>query len=117
MAGIYIETKLRPCYVTTYKRDPEKRGRVLVKDGEVKCLFHCWCADSDVIPPSPMVGGHNGGVVTNVLGLVEREDGIVRKVNPEDIRFCDNRHQEYSFNTPDSDEISKKIDAAYLETL
>ena len=100
MAGLYIEQSLRPCYVMTYKSDPKQRGR-LIKDREEKALFHCWEQTSDVIGPSPMVGGHSGGVIAGVVAIVEREDGRVGRVRPEDIRFCDNKFQEYAFEEED----------------
>lgn len=96
MAGLYIEPKLRPCYIMIYKPDPKRRG-ALTKDGEEKALFHCWEQTSDVISPSVMIGGHGGGVVAGMAAIVEREDGRVGRVRPEDIRFCDNIFREYSF--------------------
>lgn len=90
------KNELRPCYVTVYKNDTEKRGR-LKKDGEVKALFHCWEQTSEVVAPSPMFGGHNGGIISGILGIVEREDGVVGRVKPEDIRFADNVRQECAF--------------------
>ena len=70
MAGFYIELKRRPCYVD------EKRA-----------LFNCWSQESEIIAPSLYVGGHGGGVISGVLGIVEFEDGTVARVNPERIRF------------------------------
>lgn len=96
MAGFYIEPALRPCYVMIYERDPKRRG-MLIRDREEKALFHCWEQTSDVIEPSPMVGGHSGGVIAGMAAIVEREDGRVGRVRPEDIRFCDNKFKEYTF--------------------
>ena len=31
-------------------------------------LFHCWEHRSDVIAPSPMIGGHPGGQISMVYG-------------------------------------------------
>lgn len=52
-----------------------------------------------MIPPSITLGGHNGGVVSGVIGIVELEDGqIVRVTDPTAIRFTDNIFSEYSFD-------------------
>ncbi len=53
--------------------------------------FHTWEQYSKPIEPSPMVGGHPGGVVSYILGIVEFEDGI-RRVDPTEIKFCDEEH-------------------------
>lgn len=53
--------------------------------------FQCWEHYSDVISPSPMMGGHLGGAVSFVRGIVEFPDGV-RPVNVTDIRFCDETH-------------------------
>ena len=85
MAAITFETKLRPCLV----------------DGK-KSLFHCWCHVSEIVCPSVLQGGHNGGVVATTLGLVENEKGDVRKVYPERITFLDNGiFQDYDFTRAD----------------
>ncbi len=66
------ETNLRSCEV----------------DGR-KALFHKWTEVSQIIPPSPMIGGHEGGIVRSALGIVEYEDGTVGTVYPERIKFTD----------------------------
>lgn len=73
MATFSIGPKLRPC---------------LYKDK--KALFHCWFQVSEIVAPSIMNGGHGGGVISGVLGLVEDEDGYMHKVYPEKIQFLDN---------------------------
>lgn len=75
---IKIEFYLRPCIV-----------------GQQRALFHCWEQRSEVIPPSPMIGGHSGGTVTQVLGIIEREDGTIHKAYPEEIRFIDGDAKRY----------------------
>lgn len=101
MAGLYVKTELRPCYVTTYKTDDKCCPK---KDVEVKALFHCWSQESNVVPPSIMVGGHSGGVVSGILGVVEFESGKVRKVDPSDIRFCPGEFKNYCFSKEATDE-------------
>lgn len=75
---IKIEFNLRPCIV-----------------GHQRALFHCWEQRSEVILPSPMVGGHSGGVVSLNLGIIEREDGTIHEAYPEEIRFIDGAAKRY----------------------
>lgn len=52
-----------------------------------KAYFHKWADISYIVPPSLMVGGHNGGQVSNTLGIIEYEDGTVAEVEPTSIKF------------------------------
>lgn len=71
MGGMYVSTvDYRPCIV----------------DG-MKATFHRWADKSWIVPPSPMIGGHQGGVVQGVFAIVEMEDGTVREVEPEKVKF------------------------------
>lgn len=81
-----IKINLRPCVLTKYG-DKSK----------YKALFHCWIHYSDVIPPSNLRGGHNGGQVSDVYGLVELEDGSVEIVSPKSIRFLDSPFNDYAW--------------------
>ncbi|MDD3662271.1 MAG: hypothetical protein PHT84_00190 [Candidatus Pacebacteria bacterium] len=76
---------LRPCIVEM----PGKKYK--------NALFHRWIEKSEIVPPSPMVGGHSGGVLQFTLAIVEFEDGSVRKILPERIKFADNEIQKYCF--------------------
>ena len=69
---ISLIAERRPCYV----------------DGK-KAMFHTWEYRCEIVSPSIMVGGHNGGVQSWVFGIVEFEDGTVALVLPEKIRFAD----------------------------
>ena len=69
---ITIQHERRPCYV----------------DGK-KAMFHQWANRQEIIAPSVAVGGHGGGVVAAVFGIVEFEDGTVQERRPNDIRFAD----------------------------
>lgn len=81
MAGFYVELKRRICYV-----------------GEKRAMFHCWSQESRIVEPSIRVGGHGGGILAGVLGIVEFEDGAVAKVYPENIQFADGGgFEEYAF--------------------
>lgn len=66
-------------------------------DGKTKALFHRWEHWSEVIPPSPMVGGHGGGVIQGDFGIVEFKDGKIGKVLPGQIQFTDNIFKEFCF--------------------
>ena len=83
MAAMEVEMKreLRPCIV----------------NGKGKALFHMWEECSEIVPPSPLAGGHTGGVLKFVMGMVELEDGQIIKVNPTSVRFLDNKFIEYAF--------------------
>lgn len=65
--------------------DPKLR---LCKVGDKIGYFHTWEQKSDVIPPSPMRGGHPGGVVSQMFAIVEFTDGIER-VQPCNVKFYD----------------------------
>ena len=59
---------------------------------EKRAMFHCWSEVSQIVPPSPMMGGYPGGVISNTYGVVEFEDGRVKRVEPESIRFVNIGH-------------------------
>lgn len=85
---IEIGFKLRPCIV-----------------GQQRALFHCWEQRSEVVPPSSMVGGHSGGAVNQILGIIEREDGTIHKAYPEEIIFIDGAAKRYFLeNTTEEEE-------------
>ena len=68
--------QLRPCHISA---DNIRK----------KALFHCWSFNSEVIGPSPMIGGHKGGTIAYTTALVELEDGRVLDVFPDNIIFDD----------------------------
>ena len=70
----------RPCYVSG-----------------IKALFHKWEDKSEIVPPSVLKGGHNGGVISKTFGIVEFENGEVAEVEPRRIIFADNTFREYAF--------------------
>lgn len=88
MAGLNVEIKLRPCYI-------------LGKDSKQKALFHCWSYHSDIYAPSPMVGGHPGGVVARMSAIVELEDGSVTLIHPQSIKFVSGIFDEYVWDKED----------------
>lgn len=77
---ISIRGDLRPCIVINRK-----------------ALFHKWSDKSKIVEPSPMIGGHNGGVLKYTVGIIEYEDGTVTECYPYEIKFVDGKVKEYCF--------------------
>lgn len=50
--------------------------------------FHIWEQWSNVVDASLLRGGHPGGQIGQVYGIVEFKDGI-RRIDPAKIKFCD----------------------------
>ena len=63
------------------------RYRLCEVNGEIG-YFHRWEELCDVISPSPMIGGHPGGQISETYGIVEFPDRIV-EVRPTQIKFRD----------------------------
>lgn len=61
--------------------------RLCEVDGELG-YFHTWEQWSNVVDASPLRGGHPGGVVAQVYGIVEFKDRVER-VSPHRIKFYD----------------------------
>lgn len=55
--------------------------------------FHTWEHFSQPIEASIMIGGHPGGVVSYITGIVEFSDGSVRRVDPTRIIFVDDENE------------------------
>lgn len=86
-----MSIELRPCIIK-------------IEVGEVRGIFHCWEHISEIIEPSPLKGGHSGGVVAATVGLVELDDGSIIKVYPTSIRFVDNKVIQYFNENPINEE-------------
>ena len=71
--NIEVKQEIRPCYI----KDIEDR----------KALFHKWVHTKNLLGQEFEVG------------IVEYENGQIDEVAPRDIRFCDNKVKEYSFET------------------
>lgn len=69
----------------------EWETRLCEVDGEFG-YFHIWEQWSNVVDASPLRGGHPGGQVSQVYGIVEFKDGV-RRVDPVKIEFCDKINQ------------------------
>lgn len=64
--------------------------RLCEVNGEIG-YFHCWEHWSNVVDASPMIGGHPGGTVSTVCGIVEFSNGVQR-IDPTEILFCDEKN-------------------------
>lgn len=53
--------------------------------------FHLWEQWSNVVDASPLRGGHPGGQIGQVYGIVGFRDGV-RRVDPSSIKFCDEKN-------------------------
>ena len=53
--------------------------------------FHLWEQWSNVVDASPLRGGHPGGQIGQVYGIVEFREGV-RRVDPSSIKFCDEKN-------------------------
>ena len=62
--------------------------RICVVNGR-NAMFHCWEQVSEVVAPSPMRDGHQGGTLRYTVGIVEYENGRIEKVAPKNIIFKD----------------------------
>jgi len=83
---------LRPCIITSrdFLARIRRNNNIPNEEKEEKRgYFHRWEDVSRVIEPSPMVGGHSGGVERMTLAIVELEDGTVVRVQPYQIKFTD----------------------------
>lgn len=69
---IIVKMELRPCMVC---------GK--------KAFFHAWEHRQEIVPPSNLRGGHQGGQTSAILGLVEFEGGMMGRVYPDKIKFLD----------------------------
>lgn len=92
MAMFSIEPKVRPCWVTVHDYEIDNCRIIKTIDHKVKALFHSWCNRSEVVAPSPLKGGHPGGVISDVFAVVEFEDGSVHEARAIDIQFCDRKN-------------------------
>ena len=87
---VNIKRELRPCLITSPNGERQEKG-----------LFHCWNQYSKPIPPSIVRGGHDGGQVSQIYGIVEFESGRVANVELYMITFLDHPFDEYSWEECD----------------
>ena len=51
--------------------------------------FHGFYQESNVIPPSPLVGGHSGGVIAYPVAIIEDKKGKLMEVEATYIQFVE----------------------------
>lgn len=78
--------------------------RPCIVNGE-KCIFHRWEDRAEVIGESPFCGGHPGGQLRNVFGIIEFENGTVKEILPNKIQFLDSqrRFKQFDFTQKQED--------------
>ena len=54
-----------------------------------KAMFHGWEQVSEVVEPSPLRTGHQGGTIRHTNAIVEYEDGSIDSVVLRDMVFQD----------------------------
>ena len=69
-----------------------------LKTENKKCIFrkevytfHGFYQESNVIPPSPLVGGHSGGVIAYPVAVIEDKKGKLIEVTATSIRFVSDK--------------------------
>lgn len=74
---------------TDFTMKPERR--LCTVNGEYG-YFHCWEHYMRPVEASLMIGGHDGGQISYVLGIVELENSI-QEIVPSSIKFVDEENQ------------------------
>lgn len=65
-----------------------KYERRLCKVNHELGYFHCWEHYSNPVPAGLTIGSTPAGIISYVSGIVEFDDGV-RRVDPTEIKFCD----------------------------
>lgn len=65
--------------------------RLCEVNGEIG-YFHCWEWYASVVDASLVIGGHPGGQVSQIFGLVEFRDGV-KRIDPARIKFSDETNE------------------------
>ena len=66
--------------------------------------FHTWETYSKPLEASPLRGGAPAGVFSKVFGIVEFKDGV-RRVDPTDIKFCDEENASLSMFNKEKEDV------------
>ena len=69
--------------------------------------FHTWEQYSQPVEASLMIGGHPGGIVSFIMGIVEFSDGSVKRVPIESIQFVDDVNEELKLHKESSNSETK----------
>lgn len=68
----------------------EYETRLCEVNGEIG-FFHTWEHWAHVVDASLLRGGHPGGQISKIYGIVEFANGV-RRVEPSIIKFCDEKN-------------------------
>lgn len=98
MCGISFN-EYRPCYIITpHRSTPPTKERG---------FFHQWSCEQQPVGAGLAKGSHQGGQFSQTLGIVEKEDGSVCFVHPENIQFIDTRELMAQIAWDEEEEASK----------
>ena len=78
-------------------------GRITLSNSEYrpcivkgrKALFHRWEDKSEIRDAT--MRGTISGVIKGTLAIIEYEDGVISECYPYEVKFCDNKFNEYAF--------------------
>lgn len=60
-----------------------------------KALFHRWEDKAEI--RDAVLRGTVSGVVKGTVAIIEYEDGVITECYPYEVKFCDNKFNEYAF--------------------
>ena len=81
----------------------EQHTRMCTVNGQTG-YFHTWETYSKPLEASPLRGGAPAGVFSKVFGIVEFKDGV-RRVDPTDIKFCDEENASLSMFNKEKEDV------------
>lgn len=96
---------------TDFTIKPERR---LCKVNGEYGYFHCWEHYMRPVEASLIRGGHGGGQISYVLGIVELENSI-QEIVPSSIQFVDEKHQELHWMNEHEKKRKEKTDESSLD--
>lgn len=96
--AIKQNNNLRSCKVRTPERKEslrtvygEIRTKMIQEAEEYRGFFHGWHEKLWTIGESYLVGGHTAGQMSQLVGIVEDEEGKIHECLPEEITFITKR--------------------------
>lgn len=91
-----MKEELRTCIIRVDEEVEESRTirgeritRIIHEAEEHKGFFHRWHEKFWTIGASPLIGGFSDGQMSQMVGIVEYEDGSVHEHLPSEIHFTD----------------------------
>lgn len=77
----------------------------LCKVGQEVYWFHGFMQISRIVPPSPLRGGHSGGVVSDAYAILERRDGTVGLAEAQRVQFLDTPEEFVKYEEEDTKDV------------